>query len=78
MSFEIRRVNARTYDVFTGNQWGTHSRVHHGRSSTWVTSGEKLPYNFLKGLHNILAPNMPINYNQPHDTTLANCAKLAA
>lgn len=73
MSYEIRRVNARTYDVFTGNQWGSWSRVQQGRSSTFVTAGDKLPYPFLKSLHVVLHPLMPINYSQSHDTTLNNC-----
>ena len=73
MSYEIRRAGARTYDVFTGNQWDTWSRVQQGRSSTFIQAGEKLPYGFLKHLHGVLAPNMPINYGQSHDTTLTNC-----
>lgn len=73
MSYEIRRVDARTYDVFTGNQWSSWSRVKKGRSSTFVAAGEALSHGFLKHLHHILAPNMPINYNQPHTTTLHNC-----
>lgn len=77
MPYEIRRVNARTYDVFTGNQWDEHSRVQQGRSSCWVTAGTKLPYALLKHLHQTLAPNMPINYNQPHVVTLANCASIS-
>jgi hypothetical protein len=71
--YEIRRVDYNTYDVFTGNQWGSHSRVRQGRSSAYVMHGERLPYGFLKHLHANLASNMPINYNQPHETTLINC-----
>jgi len=71
--YTIRRIDARTYDVFVGNQWSTHSRVRQGRSSTFVAQGERLPYAFLKHLHHILAPNMPINYGQSHETTIDNC-----
>jgi len=71
--YTIRRIDNNTYDVFTGKQWGTHTRVRQGRSSTFVLAGERLPYNFLKHLHGVLAPNMPINYNQPHEQTLTNC-----
>jgi hypothetical protein len=73
MNYEIRRVSPTTYDIFSGNQWGTHSRIHRGRNNTHVTKGEKLPYSFLKHLHNVLAPNMPINYGQTHQQTLDNC-----
>ena len=71
--YTLRRVNANTYDVFIGNQWGDHSRIKQGRSSTYVVSGNKLPYAFLKHLHSFLAFNMPINYDQPHERTLNNC-----
>jgi hypothetical protein len=71
--YAIRRIDRNTYDVFVGKQWGTHSRIRQGRSSTFVLAGEKLPYGFLKHLHNTLAFNMPINYGQPHETTLVNC-----
>lgn len=73
MNYEIRRVDARTYDVFTGNQWSSHSRIRQGRSSTFVTAGEKLPYAFLKLLHGVLHPSMPINYQQNHHATLSHC-----
>lgn len=73
MSYEIRRVDARTYDVFQGNQWSDHTRVRQGRSSTFVLAGQPLSHGFLKHLHGVLAPNMPINYSQPHSTTLNNC-----
>lgn len=75
MTYEIRRVDARTYDVFTGKQWDEHIRVRQGRSSTFVQSGKPLSHGFLKHLHGVLAPNMPINYNQPHSVTLNNCFK---
>lgn len=73
MSYTIRRIDASTYDVFTGKQWGSHSRVKAGRSSAFVVSGERLPYAFMKHLHEILHPSMPINYGQDHELTLKHC-----
>jgi hypothetical protein len=75
---EIRRVDNNTYDVFQGRQWGTHTRVRKGRTNTYVLLGEKLPKGLLKFLHDILAPNMPVNYGQGLEVTLNNCATLAA
>jgi len=73
MIYAIRRVGPYSYDVFQGNQWNEWSRVRQGRSSTFVTAGQPLPYQTLKELSKVLAPTMPINYNQPHDTTLNHC-----
>lgn len=75
--YEIRRVNHNTYDVFIGNQWVDHSRVRVGKTAAWVLSGLKLPHGFLKHLHSICAWNMPINYNQDHETTVFNCQVLS-
>lgn len=74
---EIRRVDHNTYDVFQGRQWGTWTRVRKGRNNTYALGGEKLPKALLKFLHDILAPNMPINYGQNLETTLHNCHVLA-
>ena len=71
--YTMRRVDSNTFDIFTGKQWGSHSRVRQGRSSAYVAQGERLPYPFLKYLHDVLAPNMPINYGQPHEQTLTHC-----
>ena len=38
--YAIRRIDRNTYDVFVGKQWGTHSRIRQGRSSTFVLAGE--------------------------------------
>lgn len=75
---EIRRVDHNTYDIFTGRQWGTHTRVRKAKHNTYVVSGEKITHGLLKFLHSILAPNMPINYNQGLEITLSNCQVLAA
>ena len=71
--YEIRRVDQNTYDVFTGKQWSSHSRVRAGRSSAFVVIGERLAYPFLKHLHEVLHPLMPINYGQTHEETLNHC-----
>lgn len=73
MNYEIRRVNGNTYDVFMGNQWDNWSRVRQGRSSAHVQAGAPLPHGVLKHLNHILDARMPINYNQPHATTITNC-----
>jgi hypothetical protein len=75
---ELRRVNAHVYDVFVGNQWVDHTRVKKGRSYTFVISGAPLPKAVLRWLHDVLAPNMPINYNQPLEQTLHNCAAIVS
>jgi len=71
--YTIRRVDHNTYDVFLGNQWSDHTRIRAGRSSTFVVSGQRLPHPFLKYMHTVLHPSMPINYGQPHELTLDNC-----
>ena len=76
--FEIRRVSAYEYDVFVGNQWASWSRVKRAKHATFVLKGERLPHPFLKYLHTILHPHMPINMGQAQAVTLDNCALLAA
>lgn len=75
---EIRRISPFVYDVFTGKQWGTHSRVRQTRQGVYVMSGERLPHRVLKALADILAPNMPVNYGQTLDVTVQNCQMLAS
>lgn len=77
-SMEIRRLDHNTYDFFQGAQWGTWSRVRKGKHNTYLLGGEKLSKGMLRFLHDILAPNMPINYGQPLEVTLHNCQTLAA
>ena len=75
---EIRRIDNNTYDVFSGTQWDKWSRVRQNRNGVYVVAGERLPHPELKELHSVLAPNMPINYGQRLETTLHNCAVVAA
>ena len=75
-NIEIRRVDRNTFDIFQGTQWGTWTRVRTNRHSTYRVSGEQLGHPELKALHEVLHPNMPINYNQTPAETLRNCQNL--
>lgn len=77
-SIEVRRVNANTYDVFLGKQWVDHSRIRQTKHATFVVSGNKLHRNVLRELHEVLAPNMPVNYGQNFVQTVFNCQVLAS
>ena len=69
---EARRVDNNTYDIFIGKQWGTWVRVRQNRHNTYRVGGNKVDHAFLKELHEILAPNMPITYGQDMHTMLHN------
>jgi hypothetical protein len=69
---ELRRIDNNTYDLFQGKGWDNHTRVRKGRSSTFVVTGEKLPRQELKQLHEVLHPTMPISYGQPLNEMLHN------
>lgn len=76
---EIRRLDRNTYDVFFGNQWTDWVRVRQARSNTYVIGGSiKVGHSELRHLHNVLAPNMPINYGQRIEDTIRNCEVLAS
>ena len=67
---ELRRIDARTYDVFVGMGWDNWSRIRQGRSSTYRVSGEHVSKPDLRDWHEVLAPNMPITYGQTTEDML--------
>ena len=69
---EVRRVDRFTYDLFVGKGWDNHVRIRQGRSSTYRLSGNRISKPDLHDWHEVLAPNMPINYGQTVEELLFN------
>lgn len=50
----LRVKKTSLYDVFTGNGWYNHTRVHFSNKGLTFVSGKKLPKNEVLEIHNVV------------------------